>query len=140
MSSTPSTSQKNTKFNWTNELECHFQHIKEKVANALENTHYNPHLETRIKCDSSRAGFGAALEQRSPLDWHKVVFAFRFLYSNEERYSVNKLELFGVTWSVEHFNFCVSGKSFIIITDPRALLSVMKGHRSNNTCNCRLIR
>ena len=28
---------KNTNFNWTNELECYLQHIK-KVANAKENT------------------------------------------------------------------------------------------------------
>ena len=47
---------KNTKFVWTDALETHFQSIKNKVAIATENTHYNPHLETRIKCDASRAG------------------------------------------------------------------------------------
>ena len=53
--------KKNTKFVWNTEHEAHFQAIKNKVANATENTHYNPHLETRIKCDASRAGLGAAL-------------------------------------------------------------------------------
>ena len=62
-----------------------------------------PHLETRIKSDASRAGLRAALEQRSPTGWHTVAFASRFLNSNEERYSVNELELLGVVWSVEYF-------------------------------------
>ena len=41
--------KKNTKFIWNTEHDTHFQAIKNKVANATENTHYNPHLETRIK-------------------------------------------------------------------------------------------
>ena len=77
--------KKNTKFVWNDEHENHFKSNKNKVANATENTHYNPHLETRIKCDASRAGLGAALEQRSPTGWHTVAFASRFLSSNEER-------------------------------------------------------
>ena len=40
--------------------------LKTEVANASENTKYNPHMETRIKCNAYRAGLGAALEQRSP--------------------------------------------------------------------------
>ena len=76
--------KKNTKFIWNTEDDTHFQAIKDKVANTTENTHYNPHLETRIKCDASRAGLGAALEQRSPSGWHTVAFASRFVNSNEE--------------------------------------------------------
>ena len=81
--------KKSIKFVLKDEHETHFKSIKNKVANVTENTHYNPHLETRIKCDASRAGLGAALEQRSPTGWHTVAFASRFLISNEERYSVN---------------------------------------------------
>ena len=73
---------KNTKFIWTNEREFDFQHTKEKVANATENTPYKSHSETRIKCDASKSGLGAALEQRSPTCWHTVAFASRFPNSN----------------------------------------------------------
>ena len=95
----------NIKIVWNGEHETHFQSIKNKVANATENTPYNPHLEKRIKWDASRAGLGAALEQRSTTGWHTVAFASRFLNSNEERYSVNELELLGVMWSVEFFKY-----------------------------------
>ena len=132
--------KKNTKFIWKTEHDTHFQAIKDKVAKATENTHYNPHLETRIKCDASRAGLGAALEQSSPTGWHTVAFASRFLNSNEERYSINELELLGVVWSVEYFKYYLFGKSFTIITDHRALLLIMKEHRSNKSYNSRLTR
>ena len=117
-----------------------FMQLKNRVAIATENTHYNPHLETRIKCDASRAGLGATLEQRSPTSWHTVSFASRFLNSNKERYIVNELELLGVVWSVEYFKSYLFGKSFTIITDHRALLSIMKEHRSNKSYNSRLTR
>ena len=122
------------------ELETHFQHIENKAANATENTHYNPQLETRIKCDASRGGLGAALEQRSPKCSHTVAFASRFLNSYEERYSINELQLLGVVWSVEYFEYYLLGKSFTIITDHRALLSIMKEHTSNKTYNSGLTR
>ena len=97
-------------------------------------------METRIKCDASRAGLGAALEQRSPTGWHTVAFASRFLNSTEECYSVNELELLGVVWSVEFFKYYLFGKSFTIITDHRALLSIMKEYQSNKSYNSRLTR
>ena len=52
-----------------------FSTRKEKVANATEKTRYNSQLETRIKGDASRAGLGAALEDRSPTGWRTVAFA-----------------------------------------------------------------
>ena len=55
--------KKNTKFIWNNEFETHFQHIKDKVAKATKNKRYYSHLETPIKCNASRAGLGAVLEQ-----------------------------------------------------------------------------
>ena len=42
--------------------------------------------------------------------------------------------------SVEYFKYYLFGKSFTIITDHRALLSIMKEHRSNKSYNSRLTR
>ena len=43
-------------------------------------------------------------------------------------------------WSVEYFKYYLFGKSFTIITDHPALLSIMKEHRSNKSYNSRLTR
>ena len=55
--------RKSSKFIWTTEHENCFQEIKTPIANATAFSHYNPQLETRVKCDASRSGLGAALEQ-----------------------------------------------------------------------------
>ena len=57
--------KKNEKFLWTEYHQTHFEHIKTVIANATENTHFNPTLETRIKCDASRQVLGAALHSNN---------------------------------------------------------------------------
>ena len=132
--------KKNSKFLWTEEHDKQFSLIKEQITETTENKHFNPELETRIKCDASRKGLGCALEQRTPNGWHTVAFASRFLNSVEDRYSINELELLGVVWSVEHFKYYLYGKPFTVITDHKALLSIMREKRSNKSYNSRLTR
>ena len=43
-------------------------------------------------------------------------------------------------WSVEYFNYYLFGESFLIITDHRTLLSIIKGRRSIKSYNSRLTR
>ena len=83
---------------------------------------------------------GAALEQLTVDGWKPISFASRFLNSSEERYSINELELLGVVWSIEYFKNYLYGKEFTIITDHRALLSILKEYRSNKSYNSRLSR
>ena len=118
--------KKNEKFIWNENHQLHFEHIKTVIANATENNHFNPTLETRIKCDASRQGLGAALERLDCEGWKTIAFASRFLNSNEERYSVNELELLGVVWAIEYFKYYLFGKTFTVLTDHKALLSVLK--------------
>ena len=132
--------KKNEKFIWSENHQTHFEHIKTVIANATENTHFNPTLETRIKCDASRQGLGAALEQLDCEGWKTVAFASRFLDSNEKRYSINELELLGVVLAIEYFKYYLFWKNFSVLTDHRALLSVLKSHRSNRSYNSRLTR
>ena len=132
--------KKNTKLIRTDNHEEQFKLIKAKIAETTENKHFNPDLETRIKCDASRKGLGFALEQRTANGWHTVAFASRFLNSVEDRYSINKLELLGVVWSIEHFKYYLNGKKFTVITEDRALLSIMRENRANKSYNSNLTR
>ena len=63
------------KFIWTDEHEDQLKLIKQKIAETTENKHFNPDIETRIKCDASRKGLGCALEKRTPNGWYTVAFA-----------------------------------------------------------------
>ena len=97
-------------------------------------------MEPRVTCDASRQGPGAAREQLDCEGWKTVAFASRFLISNEERYSINELELLGVVWAIEYFKYYIFGKILTVLTHHRALLSVLKSHRSNKSYNSRLTR
>ena len=132
--------KKSSKFLWTTEHENCFTEIKNRIANATADSQYNPQLETRVKCDASRSDLGAAVEQLTVDGWKPIAFASRFLNSCEKRYSVNELELLGVVWSIEYFKNYLYGKHFKVITDHRALLSIMKENRSNKSYNSRLTR
>ena len=77
--------KKNSKFLWTEEHDKQFSLIKEQITETTENKHFNPELETRIKCDASRKGLVCALEQRTHNGWHTVAFASLFLNSVEDR-------------------------------------------------------
>ena len=132
--------KKSVKFTWTDEHTKHFNQIKEKIANSTENSHYNPKLDVRVKCDASRSGLGAALEQNTPDGWKPIALSSRFLNSTEERYSVNELKLLGIVWSIDYFKYYLYGKNFMVVTDHRALLSILKEHRSNKSYNSRLSR
>ena len=112
--------------------------IKEKIVNSTENSHYNTKLDVRVKCDASLSGLGAALEQNTPDGWKLIAFASQFLNSTEERYSVNGLELLGIVWSIDYLKYYLYGNNFTVVTDHRALLSILKEHRSNKSYNSRL--
>ena len=64
-----------TKFERNENLETHFQQIKNQAAKAIDNPFYFPKMETRDKCNSSQTGLGAALEQRSPTARKTSAFA-----------------------------------------------------------------
>ena len=74
--------KKNTKFEWNDDLESHFQHFKNQVASATENTQFNPYLESRIQCDTSCTDLVAALERHSQRGYEKITLAPSFLSSN----------------------------------------------------------
>ena len=90
--------------------------IKNRIADARENSHYNPQLETRVKCDASLSGLVAALEQLTVDGWKSFAFTIRFLKSCEERYSVNELELLGIVWFIKCFKNYFYGKQLLQIT------------------------
>ena len=93
-----------------------------------------------MKCNASRSSLGAALEQNTYDGWKRIAVASQFLNYTEERYSVNELELLGKVWSIDYFKYYPYGKHFTVITDHRALLSILKEHRSNKSYNSRLSR
>ena len=95
---------------------------------------------TRVRCDASKEGLGACLEQTYHNAWHPIAYASRFLNTNEQKYSINELELLSVVWSLEHFKYYLYGSLFALQTDHQALLSALKDNRGNKIYQSRLTR
>ena len=122
--------QKDTKYVWTENYQSDFETIKNNIKNLTENNHYHIKRNTRVKTDASRLGLGAVLKRETCNGWETISYASRFLNKAEEKYSINELELLGVVWALEHFKQYLLGHHFIVQTDHRALLSILKERKS----------
>ena len=63
-----------------------------------------------------------------------------FLTELETKYSLNELELLAVVWSNEHFKNYVYEVRFGVVSDHKALQSVLKCKKGNKTFSSRLTR
>ena len=116
-----------------------FNQIKVKIKNITENKHFDTEKQTKVRCDASKKGLGACLEQKYGNTWKPLEYANRFLNKLEERHSRNEIELLAVVSSLEHFKNYLYGSHFILQTDHQALLSALK-NMGNKTYQSRLTR
>ena len=77
-------------------------------------------------------------KQRTVEGGKTIVFALRFLYSNEESFIVKPMELLGVVWSMKHFKCYLFGNFFTFITNHRPLLSITKEQHLNKSYESKL--
>ena len=126
---------------WNAEHENAFVKINDEIEEVVELSHFKRNQETRIICNASKQGLGAVLQQsQTNGEWRPICFASRSLSDFESKYSINELELLAIMWAVEHFRKYVYDIHFKIISDHKALLSVLKSNRGNKTFSSRLTR
>ena len=85
------------RFLWTEKQDFALFNLPDLVANIAKNYHYSPKGNTRFRCNASKNGVGACVEQ----DMEEVVcdpisFASRQLNAAEAKYGTSELELLGV--------------------------------------------
>ena len=136
----PLLSKKN-EFLWTTDCQTAFELLKKQVANIVELKHFDVHKDIRIVCDASHNGLGAVLEQLGAEGWRPISFASRFLNAAEKKYSTNELEMLAVVWGSEYFRNYIFGRQFTVVTDHKALVSLLNGNnKKNKTLFSRLTR
>ena len=68
-------------------------HLKKNaITKTIENKHFDTDKPARVRCDASKNGLGAGLEQQIDNNWQPIAYASRFLNNNEQKYSINELE------------------------------------------------
>ena len=130
-----------SKFVWGECQQTAFSNILQLTAKITKMYHYDQSRNSRVKCDASHSGLGAALEQEIENDvWVPIAFASRFLNDQEKKYSTNELELLAIVWSCEHFRNYLLGNHFVVLTDHKAIISALKTNRGNKTHQSQLTR
>ena len=64
------TDNKNNRLKWNDTHSQTFANIKQRIKQIVENKHFDTTKETRIKCDASKKGLGASIEQKHGNIWH----------------------------------------------------------------------
>ena len=101
--------------------------------------HYDPKIKSKIECDASHSGLGAALEQQLTEDTLvPISFASRFLNVKEKKYSTNKIEILAIYWYCEHFRNYILGNFFEMFTDHNTKISAT--NRGNKSYQSKLTR
>ena len=121
--------KKDNEWNW-GEVQKAFKTVIEEIKKATMLKHFKRQCPLRIICES---GLGAVLLQEENNEWKPISFASRFLTEWESKYSINELEFLAIVWSVEYFRSYVYGVPFKIISDHKALATVLKGQKANKT-------
>ena len=137
---TGSTQKTPKKLEWEDKQTIAFNKIKQAIKTIVEQKHFDINCQTRVKWDAGKEGLGVCPEQKQNNTWQLTAYASRFLNKNEQRYSINELELLAVVWSLDHFKYYLFGSHCTLQTDQQALLSALKNNRGNKTYQSRLTR
>ena len=112
---------------WEDEHDKAFNEINNEIKRVVKLSHFKRNNESRIICDASKQGLGAVLQQREQDgEWRPTCFASRFST--------------GLVWAIENFKNYVYGVQFKVVSDHKALMSVLKPNRGNETFSTRLTR
>ena len=126
---------------WNQDHENAFLKINDEIKKVVELSHFKRNKEIRLICDASKQGLGAVLQQSQENgEWKPFCFASRFLTNFEAKYSFNELEILAIVWAVELFKNYVYGVQFKILSDHKALMSVLRSNRVNKTFSSQLTR
>ena len=132
--------KKDNYWNWGEEQENAFKAVNEVIKKATSLNHFKRNCPLRMICDASKSGLGAVLQQEENSVWKAITFASRFLTELGSKYSIIELALLAIVWSVGYFWSYAYGVPFKIISDHKALATVLKGQKANKTYSSRLTR
>lgn len=113
---------KNFKFEWLDEAEISFNHLKTALVSAPILKCPNFDLPFTIHSDASAVAIGSVLTQTYDDVEHPVAYCSRSLNKNEVNYSTTERELLGVLYGLEQFRPYVEGQKCKIVTDHASLL------------------
>ena len=117
-------------------MEDAFKIICELISNSCAHTIPLPEDRFSLVTDASARGIGGVLQVWRDAEWQAAAYFSRQTRGAEKNYSATELEALAGLASVDNFSYYLYGKDFEVITDHKALCSLI----SSDRLNCRLKR
>ena len=109
--------QKNVKFQWTEDCEKSFQKLKTCLTTAPVLALPSGSGGFKVFCDASRVGLGCVLMQND----HVIAYASRHLKKHEQNYPTHDLEMVAVVFALKIWRHYLYGETCEIYTDHKSL-------------------
>ncbi|CAN6562560.1 unnamed protein product [Malus baccata var. baccata] len=113
--------QKDVAFDFNEECEKAFNHLKEMLTSAPIIVPPDWSLPFELMCDASDYALGVVLGQRKDKRPHAIYYASRTLNNAQLNYSTTEKELLAVVFALDKFRSYLLGTKVIIYTDHAAL-------------------
>ncbi|XP_050101964.1 uncharacterized protein LOC126582037, partial [Malus sylvestris] len=113
--------QKEVPFEFNEECEKAFKHLKEMLTSAPIIRPPDWSIPFEFMCDASDYALGAVLGQRKDKQPHVIYYASRTLNDAQLNYSTTEKELIAVVFALDKFRSYLLGTKVIIYTDHAAL-------------------
>ena len=146
--------KKNSRFEWTPELNAAFESSKEKIVDAIKQgvEIFDKNRITCLSTDWSKTGIGYYLTQKHcdcttdfpgccDNGWRITLAGSRPLKSAETRYAPVEGEALAVAWSLEQTRYFTQGcNDLIVLTDHKPLCKLLGDRSLDEIQNPRLLR
>ena len=119
--------QKNVKFDWSEQCQTAFDTVKHLLTSAPILSY--PLLQGQpfvLDCDSSNVGAGAVLSQLQNGEEKVISYFSQCLSRSERQFCTTRKELLAVVKAVKHFNHYLIGQQFTVRTDHGSLQWLMR--------------
>lgn len=113
--------KKNVPFEWTDECQNAFIHLKSQLINPTLLQYPDFSKEFCIVADASKQACGAVLTQNYNGHQLPVAYASKGFTKCESNKSTTEKELTEIHWAIVHFRPYIYGKHFTVKTDHRPL-------------------
>lgn len=124
--------KKGVKWEWTERHDKAFNDLKAAFYESCTLSFPDFDKEFVLQTDCSETGMGAILYQVIGGQEKIIMLISRVLRGPETRYTVTEKELHAIVWSVYKLREYLTGRSFILKTDHKALIFLKRTHFKND--------
>lgn len=117
--------RQNTVWNWSEECRQSFEQIKRMITADAVLVPYSLHYPLRVTCDASPYGLAAALSHIINNEERVIAYASHTLTQAERNYAQIMREAAAIIFAVKRFYRYLIGREFELVTDNRALVSIL---------------